>query len=894
MEYQRSRGLSFSFPTARLQCYFLSPKNNLRVFMWILTAPFDEAPDNDANFQKTKLLKTGKAYELGRKDQPLIIKHPKISKSHAEFHVASCTKDDLLNPLFKPALRYVNKRDKPAKIDRGRTHFLVDPHTEEELHDGDAVWPIVSEKILVKWEALCCYYPPDGNKVASIVQGCISLGINLVHTPQSEVTHHLISTYSASASTALSLISVSQFVRFEWLEEIVRLGSPTGEDKPGASELEKSFALPPLSKYRPSFSPALQTSQKVYRVWEPNEERINLLKDYRIFLVTEIVNAIGSDMRDLIQRGGGSYECLDIHAGKSKWHKALVRGSSKEGQKLVLVGHRESLQPAINENEWQDLLHEVEIFNLAFVSPEVVVQAIINVDTSVLDAPSASGTVTQGSHTSSLEINRESQQRAASRQASVEPMESIQGPLSGHGIPAPRRALTRRARALQDFSDMTNTLPALPTTEPDVVPIDFSAPLPLRSARLKRRREASEPVESSDTLRTSLGNATQSSKKHKPLFEQGKLQDMDVEKMYSQLPVSLTTEASVAPSQTQSQSAASEPVQSPAFPTLSVVQEEEEEEETQTTGHNCKGLKRKAEMVSDETVPSMKRKRLETNKAMEEQAQVAILESGTSPSSTIQTSTNKPDIDAAFLQAVSSTKRGKRKEDDFDRDFNNLKIARPGLEHQEEEWDVVDDFGNETGIRGNFMLILEMDVPSKGNRTQRGPCQTRSEWQELPNFKRFKKKNNMRSGTKVELVVSEENDYGLGPSYWKSSHAQEHGSQASATQATQIKTETQARNNEKGRNQALIINDSDEEFNEVQPVVEPTLRAGRARAKTRNAAQPLFIESDNEKPKDLEGSQEASKAQAKTRSKKKAAVIVDDDSDDGAVFRGFKGKKRRS
>ena len=109
------------------------------------------------------------------------------------------------------------------------------------------------------------------------------------------------------------------------------------------------------------------------------------------------------------------------------------------------------------------------------------------------------------------------------------------------------------------------------------------------------------------------------------------------------------------------------------------------------------------------------------------------------PPSTVETRVNKLDVDAAFLKAIASTKKGKKKEDDFDRDFNNLKISRPELEHQEEEWDVVDDFDNEIGIRGNFMVVLEMDVSTNGNRLQHLPNQVRSEWRGLLNFKKFKK-----------------------------------------------------------------------------------------------------------------------------------------------------------
>lgn len=102
----------------------------------------------------------------------------------------------------------------------------------------------------------------------------------------------------------------------------------------------------------------------------------------------------------------------------------------------------------------------------------------------------------------------------------------------------------------------------------------------------------------------------------------------------------------------------------------------------------------------------------------------------------------KPDTDAAFLKAVASTKRGKKTEDAFDREFNKLKISKPDVHHeeQEKEWAVLDDFEQDRGIRGNFMVILEMDVYSgeNGRGHMRGNA-ARLEWQDKPNFKKFKK-----------------------------------------------------------------------------------------------------------------------------------------------------------
>jgi hypothetical protein len=97
----------------------------------------------------------------------------------------------------------------------------------------------------------------------------------------------------------------------------------------------------------------------------------------------------------------------------------------------------------------------------------------------------------------------------------------------------------------------------------------------------------------------------------------------------------------------------------------------------------------------------------------------------------------RPDRDEAFLKAIASTKKGKRLEDTFDREFNELKISKPDLrEDLREEWSLLADFGDERDIRGNFMVIVEMDI-HKAQRPLGKAIQ--SDWQLRDNFKKFKK-----------------------------------------------------------------------------------------------------------------------------------------------------------
>lgn len=180
------------------------------------------------------------------------------------------------------------------------------------------------------------------------------LGISLVHAPNAQVTHHLTSTYTATPLLAASLLSACHFVKPEWLQELIKDANLPNDTS------NQSFALPAVHKYRPAFSPSLSPIHKVFKVWEPNEERLNLLANIRFVCVGEKGREIESDLREVINRGSGSIETFEVHGGKAKWHKALTRGQAKGGKKLVLVGDEKAIKAAVGQNGWTDLAAEAK------------------------------------------------------------------------------------------------------------------------------------------------------------------------------------------------------------------------------------------------------------------------------------------------------------------------------------------------------------------------------------------------------------------------------------------------------------------------------------------------------------------------------------------------------
>jgi hypothetical protein len=230
---------------------------------------------------------------------------------------------------------------------------------------------------------------------------CDLLGINIVPIPNPHVTHHLLSTYTVNPAVAASLLTACHFVKPEWINEVIRLGNLPADSSGGVS-LEHTCSLPPISKFRPAFSASLHPEQKVFKVWEPNEERLNMLASYRFLCVGEKGRELESDFRDIIERGGASFETFDVKAGKTKFHRALSRGQAKVGKKQLVLAKEQGMQAAIGKDGWKELVGEASkyvgpflhpsnhltsfcSFGVHFIEPEALVQVVMALDTSLFD-----------------------------------------------------------------------------------------------------------------------------------------------------------------------------------------------------------------------------------------------------------------------------------------------------------------------------------------------------------------------------------------------------------------------------------------------------------------------------------------------------------------------------
>ncbi|KAG9019273.1 hypothetical protein FRB90_004542 [Tulasnella sp. 427] len=132
----------------------------------------------------------------------------------------------------------------------------------------------------------------------------------------------------------------------------------------------------------------------------------------------------------------------------------------------------------------------------------------------------------------------------------------------------------------------------------------------------------------------------------------------------------------------------------------------------------------------------------------------------------------EPDQDRNFLQALASRTKTKSKEDEFDREFNQLRIAVPDKtkvenDRMRQELAVWNELEHDPNLRGNFMVVEHRDdVFRKDGGSRRK--EVNEAWTGAPNFKKFRKKNVDRTKYhKLELDLPPPVDYGLGDSYWQ-------------------------------------------------------------------------------------------------------------------------------
>lgn len=251
-----------------------------------------------------------------------------------------------------------------------------------------------------------------------------------------------------------------------------------------------------------------------------------------------------------------------------------------------------------------------------------------------------------------------------------------------------------------------------------------------RSTRLKRRTPAPAPSAEEPVIEVNERSEEPPLKKFKALFDASDPDKMTVDLHNLQDAYDVAMRESV----TQSDS---RPLHSPiAIPPriLDVVAEEEEE-----SGHSPTGP----------TVPALPRPHRKSSLPQEAQESHvdATQGAGTSGGAPAKRTKSGPaqshqvDTDTAFLTALASRKGKKTAEDEFDREFNKLRLSKPDIHREEEEqaWEILGDFDTEARtLRGNFMVVIELEVFRRNSDREATSGATRT-YDSRPNFKKFKK-----------------------------------------------------------------------------------------------------------------------------------------------------------
>jgi len=206
------------------------------------------------------------------------------------------------------------------------------PEKLERLFTSTAALPLVCR-------ATICFLP------CSAVLTPSPLGVHVVQTLHPDITHHLVPSYALTPAHMTSLLSAAQLVKPEWLTELLALSNMDPRESTRA--LERTFVLPPESKFRPAFAAALPAALKTIKTWE------------RFVFLGEKGLEIPAGYRDLVKRGGADYEAFAVGAGVVRWRKALLRAKAlveEKNGKAVPVADGDAMELVVGREEWEEIV----------------------------------------------------------------------------------------------------------------------------------------------------------------------------------------------------------------------------------------------------------------------------------------------------------------------------------------------------------------------------------------------------------------------------------------------------------------------------------------------------------------------------------------------------------
>ncbi|KAH9029739.1 hypothetical protein EDB83DRAFT_2653035 [Lactarius deliciosus] len=242
-----------------------------------------------------------------------------------------------------------------------------------------------------------------------------------------------------------------------------------------------------------------------------------------------------------------------------------------------------------------------------------------------------------------------------------------------------------------------------------------------------------------------------------------------------------------------------------------------------------------------------------------------------------------------LLKAVNSMSAAEKHEDEFDREFNQLRITNPKAKKKQDKDQIEDAVvtattGDDGAATSRPWTRSTISATARSTLAARNQDEVKSEW----------KLTSIERRPTVELIVSEENDYGIGNGH----HSRAPSPSAQQIQAA-IKTAASAAATARGRRALTIAEDEDEtidlsigedqgdEMDEETLAAAPVPKTTRSKAGTRAKAPALASPAKPKKPAS-KASSTAAKIKAKTKASapsakgkgKRPALFLSDPSDE--------------
>lgn len=733
--------------------------------MWILQIIHRE---NDETIIETRqlLVKCGEEYTVGRKDNSqIILPMPWISRELGRLDVGPFTEKDVLGDRI-PELQYTSTKN--WVMERGGVEINVGKNVPGAVNAGDRV--LVHSKTIVRpeWiEIICCV--PDAVTIRE--KECAPLGVRLCHGYDRRMTHLVTEEITGEPNQLPVLLLGGGIVTPKWVKELFRRANLL---RTGSSP---DFQSPALDDYLPPFSPNIISAYAEPGLWTQKLDRRTLFEGRHFVFLLE-GDSLSSLWKNIMDAGNTDYETFDVRNGSSKWSGTLtlLRAKGREHAfNITLIGDEGSLSAATGRS-WKEFIRVMEQIGLRLIHFSKLTEAILWCDADVLKSEFDPGTVNDKSaenipgtisEASSLELSQDRSNMVRRRRGpSVAPIIPEQPAndeeVDAVVVPARSKLLKRRVRQ-PSAEPMSGSDPNVQVTSPllaeSIPALDSSVQTLLGRSKLKRR-DRTQMSQASETPTVSLLD------KHRQLFEETDPDRHFASQASNDLVPSinaLTLAERVELAERERLKGLETATQTRKRKVEQIIKEEEEDEPPPETAESVTGTRSRASSRSRSIGPPPKKRPNIRQGTVELESVVEVEESHASApitKSKAPVKSAKPtqvDKDAKYLTALASTRKGKKKEDAFDRDFNKLKIAKPRTDEIELDdlnaamiaWQAADIDMN---LRGNFMVCQPTLVPREPTQAKRRK-EGNPEWVGRPDFKKFKKKNSVKRNM-VQLVAN--------------------------------------------------------------------------------------------------------------------------------------------